>query len=151
MLKYREGYWYQTTPVMLKYKEGYWYQTTEGQSIQLPFVCQDYTSDGHWVSIRAGRLFTRFGYAWDGASFVLFRWFGTPKRWLVPSLFHDALYQTIREGKLGREYRDAVDCMFYEALRARGVSWLVATVAYHCIRVGGNFEVRTTNPIREAL
>lgn len=136
---------------MLKYKQGYWYQTTEGHSLQLPFRCQNSTSDGHWVALRDGWLFTRFGYAWDGASFVLFRWFGTPRAWIVPSLCHDALYQLIREGKLGREYRDDVDRLFYELLRARGVSWLVATVAYYCVRIGGNFAVRTTNPVREAV
>lgn len=136
---------------MLKYKEGYWYQTLDWQRVQLPFDCPDYEGDGNWVMIRKGWLMTRVGYAWDGASFVMFKWFGTPRAWLVPSLVHDALYQAIREGALGRQYRDDVDRMFYAQLRARGVSWLVALVAYYCVRVGGNFAVRKTNPVREVV
>ena len=79
------------------------------------------------------------------------RWFGTPRAWILPSLVHDALYQALREGKLGRQHRDAIDGLFYRQLRGRGVSWLVATVAYWCVRVGGNFAVRKTNPVREAV
>lgn len=139
---------------MLKYKSGYAYYTTEALEVPVDFACPDFplavVSDT-WLWCRQGRLVIRARYAWDGASFVLFCWMGTPGAWLVPSLVHDALYQALREGKLGRQYRDEIDRLFCRQLRARGVSWLVATVAYWCVRVGGNFAVRKTNPVREAV
>lgn len=133
----------------MKYKEGYWYRTEEVTECRIPFDCPEFSVDGGWVLKWGNRLTLQPRYSWDGASFILFRWFGTPKRWKVPSLYHDALYQAIREGKLGREYRDAVDCLFFHELRERGVSLIVATVAYYCVRIGGNFAVRKTNPVRE--
>lgn len=69
----------------------------------------------------------------------------------MPSLVHDACYQLIREGQLGREHREAVDQQFRAMLRERGVSWLVATAAYYAVRVFGNVAVRTTNSVREVV
>lgn len=139
---------------MLKYKSGYAYYTTEAVEVPVDFACPDFplavVSDT-WMWCRQGRLVIRARYAWDGASFVLFRWFGTPTTWLLPSLVHDALYGALRDGQLGRQYRDAIDQLFYRHLRARGVSWLLAKVAYYCVRIGGNFAVRKTNPVREAV
>jgi hypothetical protein len=91
------------------------------------------------------------GYAWDGASFLPFLWFGTPSAWLTPSLVHDALYQLIREGLLAREHRAAVDGLFRDLLIQRGVWRIVAWVAYYAVRVFGNFAVRKTNPVREVV
>ncbi len=136
---------------MLKYKCGYKYQVQEKMGCGISFPCPTFRLAGGWASADLQVLVIAPWYAWDGASFVLFRWFGTPKAWLVPSVVHDAFYQAIREGLLGREYREPIDQLFYELLRARGVSWLVATVAYWCVRVGGNFAVRKTNPVREAV
>ena len=139
---------------MLKYKSGYAYYTTEALEVPVDFACPDFplavVSDT-WLWCRQGRLVIRARYAWDGASFVLFRWVGTPGAWLLPSLVHDALYQSLREGKLGRQYRDEIDRLFCRQLQARGVSWVVSMVAYWCVRVGGNFAVRKTNPVREAV
>jgi hypothetical protein len=91
------------------------------------------------------------GYAWDGASFLPFLWFGTPSAWLTPSLVHDALYQLIREGLLAREHRAAVDGLFRDLLIERGVWRVVAWAAYYAVRVFGNFAVRKTNPVREVV
>jgi hypothetical protein len=81
-------------------------------------------------------------YAWDGASFILFKWFGTPDAFKKPSLIHDALYQAMREGVLPVEYRRDADALFYTMLRERGVSWIVATVAYYAVRIGGDYAMR---------
>lgn len=81
-------------------------------------------------------------YAWDGASFFLFKWFGTPGPFKVPSLFHDGLYQGLREGKLAHAYRDEVDLLFYDMLVARGVWRWVAAVAYYAVRIFGNYAMR---------
>ncbi len=134
----------------MRYKSGYRYVSQEA-------VLVDIGSDLHaplnapFASIAAERLCVMSRYAWDGASFTPFKWFGTAKPLLTPSLVHDALYQLIREGLLDRQYRAAADRLFREMLLARGVWRVVAWAAYWSVRVFGNFAVRKTNPVREAV
>lgn len=104
-----------------------------------------------YVGISQGILVIAARYAWDGASFMPYKWFGTPKAWLTPSLMHDALYQLFREGLLDRQYREAADRLFLEMLIERGVWRIVAWVAYWAVRVFGNFAVRKVNPVREVI
>ncbi len=104
-----------------------------------------------YVGISQGILVIAARYAWDGASFMPYKWFGTPKAWLTPSLVHDALYQLIREGLLDRQYREAADRLFRDMLIERGVWRIVAWGAYWAVRVFGNFAVRRTNPVREVV
>ena len=131
----------------MKYKSGYRYvsEDAEIRSVLLP------DAQAQYVGISQGILVIAARYAWDGASFTLFKWFGTPKSWLTPSLVHDALYQLIREGLLDRQYREAADRLFREMLIERGVWRIVAWGAYYAVRVGGNFAVRKTNPVRGAV
>ncbi len=131
----------------MKYKSGYRYisQEAEMRSVLLPDVQTQY------VGISQGILVIAARYAWDGASFTPFKWLGTPKAWLTPSLVHDALYQLIREGLLDRQYREAADRLFLEMLIERGVWRIVAWVAYWAVRVFGNFAVRKVNPVREVI
>lgn len=135
----------------MKYKEGYWYRTEEVTECRIPFDCPEFSTDGVWVLKWGNLLITQPKYSWDGASFILFKWFGTPDKWKTPSLFHDAFYQAIRDGKLGREYRHEIDRFFQAQLRERGVSWVVSEIAFWCVRIGGNFALRKTNPIREVV
>lgn len=131
----------------MKYKSGYRYisQEAEMRSVLLPDVQTQY------VGISQGILVIAARYAWDGASFMPYKWFGTPKAWLTPSLVHDALYQLIREGLLDRQYREAADRLFRDMLIERGVWRIVAWGAYWAVRVFGNFAVRRTNPVREVV
>lgn len=131
----------------MKYKSGYRYISEEAEmrSTLLPDVQTQY------VGISQGILVIAARYAWDGASFMPYKWFGTPKAWLTPSLVHDALYQLIREGLLDRQYREAADRLFRDMLIERGVWRIVAWGAYWAVRVFGNFAVRRTNPVREVV
>ena len=142
----------------MKYKSGFLYVTTEYLVVPLPFVPPRplYLDDGRICTSTdhpdgRSRLIVRAPFAWDGASFILFRWFGTPERWKTASAVHDALYQPIRTGDLPRSYRDDVDQLFYSMLRERGVNILFALIAYYAVRLGGNFAVRRTNPVREVV
>lgn len=134
----------------MRYKSGYRYVTTS-EEVELlgvwasPIACRPMCID------ESSRLRIMPGYAWDGASFLPFLWFGTPSAWLTPSLVHDALYQLIREGLLAREHRAAVDGLFRDLLIERGVWRVVAWAAYYAVRVFGNFAVRKTNPVREVV
>lgn len=140
----------------MKYIGGLRYQVTEDEIVFLPFLLPTdvRVADG-LVYIRTDlvgtRLYVRQGWTWDGASFFLFRWLGTPQRWLTPSLYHDALYAAIRKGKIGREYREQIDLMFRDGLLERGVSRWIAQIAYWCVRIGGNFAVRKDVVEREVL
>ena len=134
----------------MRYKSGYRYVSQEavvvdvGAELHVPLQAP-------LASIAAETLCVMSRYAWDGASFTPFKWFGTPKPWLTPSLVHDALYQLIREGLMDRSYRAAADRLFRTMLIERGVWRWMAWVAYWSVRVFGNFAVRKTNPMREAV
>lgn len=134
----------------MKYKSGYTYITQETVFVNVgPALHAPVSSP--FASIAGESLCVMRNYAWDGASFSLFLWFGTPKAWLLPSLVHDALYQLIRDGLMDRQYRDAADRLFRELLIERGVWRIVAWGAYYAVRVFGNFAVRKTNPVREVV
>jgi hypothetical protein len=151
----------------MKYKSGYRYKLDEAYLQTLPFSafdCKDVP--GGWVSLDGSKLYIVPGYAWDGASTGL-PW--TPKKWLRPSLVHDALYQLIREGHLPMERRKNADEVFYQLLREnltrpltthlrydvfigmRNLAGtLVALIAYYAVRLFGNYCLRKGKPTKEA-
>ena len=136
----------------MKYKCGYKYQTQEDVVVPLPELSQTLTaSSGIWVSLKNKEIRLTAGYAWDGASFILFLWFGTPELWKTPSLIHDGLYQLMRESKLPLTNRKTADGIFYRLLRERGVWWINARLAYLAVRIGGNYCARHGAPIKEAV
>lgn len=68
------------------------------------------------------------GYAWDGASGPTI----DTKNSMRASLIHDALYQLMREGKLGQEWRDEADKLLHDICvkdgmwSVRAKAWLIA-------------------------
>lgn len=143
----------------MKYIKGKNYQVTKDEWVGLSFEIPPF-------SVADGLVYTTVpeddvpfrplltigkGWTWDGASFFLFRWFGTPKRWLTPSLYHDALYEALRRGIVGREYRERIDKMFMDELVKRGVGKWEAQIAYWCVRIGGNFALRRDVIEREVM
>lgn len=150
----------------MRYKSGYRYKLDEAYLYPLPFPAQDATVPGAWVVIVNGQLVVTTGYAWDGASTGL-PW--TPKKFLRPSLVHDALYQMAREGQLPMERRKDADEVFYQLLREnltrpltthlrydvfigmRNLAGtLVALIAYYAVRLFGNYCLRKGKPTKEA-
>lgn len=86
-----------------------------------------------------GQLLIRAGYAWDGASGPAI---DTPS-FMRGSLVHDALYQLIRLGVLGKdEHRRQAD----EALRATVIEDGMLTVrawwVFHAVRIFGGHYLR---------
>lgn len=148
----------------MNYIKGKNYQVTKDEWVELPFDVPKFNvADGlvyTWGDDSRSRVLrVKKGWTWDGASFFLFKWFGTPETWVVPSLHHDALYAPIRRGVIGREYRKPIDRMFRDGIYTRMCAkwvprlWrlgpavelmirLIAWLAYQAIRVGGNFAVR---------
>lgn len=140
----------------MKYIKGKNYQVTKDEFVVVPFMLPFFSVADGLVMAYAARhgeqwLQIKKGWTWDGASFFLFRWFGTPKRWLTPSLYHDALYEALRRGIVGREYRERIDKMFMDELVKRGVGKWEAQIAYWCVRIGGNFALRRDVIEREVM
>lgn len=137
--------------VVMKYTAGWKYKTEEDIEVTVPEMGLVSAEHTLYILLLSRELRISKSYAWNGASFVLFKWFGTPESWMVPSLIHDALYQLMRESKLTPTYRRTVDGIFYRLLRERGVSWVVAIVAYWAVRLGGNYAMRHGARVREVM
>jgi hypothetical protein len=141
----------------MKYKSGFRYVVFEGLTVELPFeLPQEFTLDGQLARVyRMGDgkwcLTIRAGYPWDGASFFLFLWFGTPDAWKFASLVHDVLCQAARESKVPIAYRVHFDAFFYHLLRERGVSWIVAQAAWLAVKIGSNYFIRHGAKVREVV
>ena len=80
-----------------------------------------------------GLLSIRKGYAWDGPSGPTF----DTKNFMRGSLVHDALYQLIREGKIGKEKRITADQILQEICLADGMSKIRARWVYTGVRFFG--------------
>lgn len=131
----------------MRYKSGYRYKLDEAYLYQLPFSAPNATVRDGWVVVINNQLAIANGYAWDGASTGL-PW--TPKKWIRPSLVHDAIYQLIREGQLPMERRGDADQIFYQLLRENQVNVVVANVAYLAVRLFGNYCLRKGRKTKEA-
>jgi hypothetical protein len=141
----------------MKYKSGYRYVLYEAETVELPFdLPNEFTLDGLLArALKTGdgkwHLVIGAGYPWDGASFFLFLLFGTPDAWKFASLVHDVLCQAARESKVPIAYRVHFDAFFYQLLRRRGVSWIVAQAAWLAVKIGSNYFIRHGAKVREAI
>lgn len=131
----------------MKYKSGYRYKLEEAYQDLLPFIVPEKIEIIGWLKAVGDELWIANGYAWDGASTGL-PW--TPKKWLRPSLVHDALYQLIREGQLPMERRQDADNIFYQLLRENQVNVVLAFAAYLAVRLFGNYFLRKGRKTKEA-
>ena len=94
---------------VIKYKSGYKYQTALQHKTMISITGHD--AESEFVSLSPeGLLLIRSGYAWDGPTgYVLHTY---RQRMMRGSLYHDALYQLMREGVLGRDHRQDADDVF---------------------------------------
>ena len=91
-----------------------------------------------FVSLDRRGLYVYASYAWDGVTCGPdWRW------WLRASLFHDALYQLIREGKMPRRARAWADRVFLRVALEDSPWWArpLAWAAWAVVRVGGWWAV----------
>jgi len=112
------------TPGLIKYYDGYKYQLAADYTLLVPI---DAEKDGDTGLIRLttyGELTIRKGYAWDGPSGPTF----DSACGMRGSLIHDALYQLMREEKIGMHNRPAADELVYRILLEDGMwkwrAWL---------------------------
>ncbi len=108
----------------------YKYQLTEDLNVQTSIRSPGNKSDDFTRLESNGWLFIKAGYAWDGASGPTL---DSPSS-MRAGLVHDALYQLMREGKLGQNHRKAVDNEFYRILRTDGMWPWRAWIWYRAVR-----------------
>lgn len=85
-----------------------------------------------WMPTKPGkqRMTIRKGYAWDGCSGPV----PTTVRSARASCVHDVLYQSMREGLLGQEYRAVADKIFYRLLLEDRMPKAIAWGYYLAVR-----------------
>lgn len=87
-----------------------------------------------YVTIKDGLLTVAVKYAWDGPSGPTI----DTKAFIYGSLFHDALYQMMREGYLNRLiYREVADTILHDACVVEGMSKFRAWYVYKIVRACG--------------
>lgn len=121
--------------------KGYKYELSDMESfdtgIHIPAEIQ---TKYIWMTI-SGYLTIKAGYAWDGPSGPAI----DSKTFMRGSLGHDALYQLMRMGLLGKEHRVAADAFLRRICREDGMSAIRALWVFSAVRA---FGWVSTNPDR---
>ena len=121
---------------------GYKYQLLAPVSIQTPYRPPELiTSSMFWVALNErGWLTVRRGYNWDGPSGPSI----DTDSFMRGSLFHDALYQLLREGKLSADGSDRqiADELLRDICLADGMSRFRAWYVYRTLRIAGGKAAR---------
>jgi len=81
-----------------------------------------------------GMLYGFTGYAWDGPSGPTW----DSKNFMTPSLFHDILYQMIREGFIPVEYKKNADELLKRLCVERGMCWIRAEYVLAGVKLFGS-------------
>ena len=106
--------------IEMKYRKGYKYQLAEDECFQTEIFPEVDIKTQFIELYTDGKLIVRSGYAWDGASGPTI----DTKNAMRGPLGHDALYQLMRHGLLGRDCRPLADDLMYKCLLEDGMfSW----------------------------
>jgi len=133
---------------MIQYKAGYKYQIIKGDEC-MTTIYPGESVDTQFISLSVlGKLIVKPGYAYDGPSGP------TPfdtKNFMRGSLFHDALYQLMREGYIGgHEDRKRADQVLRDICRTDGMSKVRSWWVYRAVRIGAKNSSEVGRPIQEA-
>ena len=120
----------------MKYRKlHHWkYELMEKDSISLPIVADIRTP---YICLRHNTLTIMEGYAWDGASFIAV----DTDTIMRASLFHDGLYQLMKEGLLDKRYRKITDQIFRDLCLLAGMGRFRAWYCYNAVRIGGGLSI----------
>lgn len=126
----------------LYYRPGYRCVTSRTHARFVPWYAGPSVSN-KWIAIRVAKglaplLVVREGYAWDGPSGPAI----STRTFMRASLFHDALYQLIREGHLAASYRKDADQVLRDVCLEDGMCALRAWWVYHAVRLGAGYAAR---------
>lgn len=121
----------------MKYRElkGWKYELVEPLSVAVPEL-RDISVEQPYIKLSDGILKVEAGYAWDGATGVP----DNPDN-MRGSLFHDALYQLIREGLLDRKYKNFADALLRQICLEDGMGKFWADFIYKGVQMFGKGAV----------
>ena len=112
------------------YKKGYKYQLTRPVSFPLLIYPDQNIHYKYLTFLTTGVLSIDEGYAWDGPSGPTF----DTRNSMVAALIHDALYQLMRQGLLGQEWREPADKLLYSIAVWNGMNKFRAGIWYRMVR-----------------
>ena len=141
----------------IKYKAGYKYLLVEGDSVMTGIFPSEHIDTPFFSLSVLGKLTAKPFYAWDGPSGPTL---DTPIA-MRSSLFHDIIYQMLREGLIPRtkKNRKLADKVLRDVMRAdaaeagwlkRGLTKARSWVWYRSVRFGAKRSSREGRPILEA-
>ena len=118
----------------ITYSEGYKYQLEKDYTVKVDILGE--TVDTDYIDLKPdGTLIIYDGYCWDGPSGPTM----DTKDFMRGALVHDALYQSMRAGKLdANKYRKVADATMRKLCREDGMSWFRAWYTYHAVRLFGS-------------
>lgn len=122
----------------LKYEEGTWkYRLKESATCEVALPIEDVV-DTPWYTLTPDGILAKVGYAWDGPSGPAI----DTENALRASLFHDILYQAIKEDQITKRFRKKADKLLLRILREDGMSYLRRRIWYYSVRTGGYFYAK---------
>lgn len=127
---------YKGTPI--QFSGGYRYCLKVGHETSMKLSPAQGEIDHPFMRIKNGRMYIRKGYSWDGPSGPTI----DTNNFMRGSLYHDALYQLMREGLLHEQYREFADDVLYRMIRENGMFWLRAKWVYWGVRIFGAKHAR---------
>lgn len=124
----------------------YKYRLAEGElrqtAIKGPYISTPFI---HLWS--AGSMWISKGYAWNGSNWSF------DKHSKTASLFHDAAYQLMRMGLLGKEHRKYFDRLYRDMCIEKGLWKIHANLRYRMLRMfgfgGAKRSDKIENPVFE--
>ena len=130
---------------MIQYKKGYKYQLETGCTLFTGITIEKGINTPYISMTIDGIVTITKGYAWDGATIA----FDT-KNFMRGSLFHDALYQLMRQEHLGQEYRFDADLLLRTICRQDGMSRIRAWWVFRGVRKFGKGATIGEKPVLTA-
>ncbi len=115
------------------YKKGYKYQLFLDYPVNVSIYPRQDILTQFASLTQKGLLTIHAGYAWDGASGPAI----DTKNFMRGALVHDALYQLIRTGFIGEDWRKAADKELHKICLEDGMSRIRAWWVYRAVRLGG--------------
>jgi len=121
----------------VKYRKlnGWKYELMSPLSVYVPEL-ENVFIDHPFGKIEGGSITVEKGYAWDGATGIP----DNPDN-MRASLFHDFLYQLMREGSLDRSHRDIADQLCKRLCLADGMDEGWVDFVYNGLKVFGKSYV----------
>jgi len=119
-------------PVKYKKRRKYKYTLYRPIAYQTDIIPKE---PGKWGLLgigKTGLLTIDAGYCWDGASGPAW----DSLNFMRSSIIHDALYQLMREGKIGRHWRKRADQILREVCLQDGMARIRAWWVYRGVRLG---------------